>query len=882
MSEWSPYKARDHNMITTTSRSGSNTAAIYFPLDQGERAKHPHVNQLLPRDVYERLADLIRGSLPPKSVKTGSEAEFLATKGHQAVFIDGDRGTGKTTVAVNLRAYLESNEAKNAFGDLASDVHVLNPIDPTQLEDSDDLFLNVIVAAVLSDEHVRKAQEHSPSKRQALYEKLQALGSALQGRETQKENFGLDRLRSFMGTQALAYAVHDFFSAALSLLDKRMFAMPIDDVDTSLHKAFDYLEVVRRYLSSALVLPIVCGDFSLYRAVTQRDSFRRFTVEGRRYDRAAEEVTSKLAVEYLRKVLPVQRRLQMPDIGTLLNDSRILLLPPGEQGPDNRVSIPQFLVWLRALLEGPVNGHENSTLHIPIPTVRALSQLVGSVQKQFPALEAFLHNKEPARPSTDLLKRLLRTLAGSRTVGSTPRDAHDAVERPRILEPDAPLTAEWGEALLEHFRFAPDGGYVCLVLLASRHWRNNTSQSVLATPLFAPLTANEAPELRYSERNAKIQWRDELQGRVPSPWLAELPGSLAIPFATPEIGRAVRFSVGAQEPMPAGSMTKLLINLVVHRNFYSQSQQASLLCIGRILEILVTSLVRDISIEDIERILAESPFHSVAAIARTKAISISGEEEKDSPEQDVEPPLLEGIDQASLGDFARSVNRWREEKAVNQLVLSPWLIYCSVNKTLNQAAFFNRPATVGDQPRTATWRDAIDLGLAAFNAFWAACASFEKGPTFGLPLVLSNVNLTIAGDFEMNTLYKQNVWPLVSQAVIMAPEGDQVISVTKLLATHPLRELIKHLRDQLPKREPEAQTAGSREANARSTLLEELGLRKDMAQLREITIVNALRRMHPDADSARKHGRSLLRRFSDMPGIQRELRTLERAIRTIN
>lgn len=82
-----------------------------------------------------------------------------------------------------------------------------------------------------------------------------------------------------MGSQGLAYAVHCFFLAALDLLGKRLLAMPIDDVDTTLHKAFDYLEVVRRYLSSVVVVPIVCGDLKLYREVTQRDAFRRLTKE---------------------------------------------------------------------------------------------------------------------------------------------------------------------------------------------------------------------------------------------------------------------------------------------------------------------------------------------------------------------------------------------------------------------------------------------------------------------------------------------------------------------------------------------------------------------------------------------------------------------------
>uniref|UniRef100_UPI003CFBEAFC antiviral RADAR system adenosine triphosphatase RdrA n=1 Tax=Alcaligenes faecalis TaxID=511 RepID=UPI003CFBEAFC len=864
----------------------TNTAPIYFPLDQGEQAAHLDVNQLLPRDIYERLAELIQSSVPSKSGKTETETEFLAARGHRAIFIDGDRGTGKTTVVVNLAPYLESPEVKNKFHNLASDVHILKPIDPTQLEDCDDLFLNVIVAAVLSDSEVKKALERSPTKRQQLHEKLQALGDALQGRETQKENYGLDRLRAFMGSQALAYAVHEFFLASLSLLDKRLLVMPIDDVDTSLHKAFDYLEVVRRYLSSTAILPIVCGDFKLYRDVTQRDSYRRFSVSSRKADDDTDEVTAHLAVEYLRKVLPVQRRVQMPNIAQLLNDPRILLLPAGEKGPENRVSLPQFKLWLRALLEGPVNGHENSALTIPIPTVRALSQLVGSIQEQFPSLERILRHEEPSRPSADLLKRLLRTAIGSRVhTDATSHTISQSDESPITLNPNEPLVRGWEQALLGHFRFVPDAGHVCLVLLASRHWRDNPNQSVLATPLFTPQTADEAPDLRYMDRSARIQWSTDLDGRVPNPWLSQLPDKLVIPFATPEIGRAVRFS---EQPngtslVDSQSFAPLLVNLVAHRNFYSRSHQASLLCTGRIIEILVTSLVRNITADDIERIMTESPFHSIAAIAKTKAITIFTEDEHELSEQDVEPPSSVGVDRASLINLADNINTWRETHSVAQLSLSPWLTYCAINKALNQAAFFNNPGVVGTTARRVSWSDAFDLALAAFNALWAAYASFEKGPIFGLPLVLSNINLTISGDFEKNNLYLQNVSQLVSNAVIKAAEGDQVLSATKLLATHPLRKLIKEVRDQHPRTGTSKNLTRLAKTTPRSNLLEALGLDQKTKQLRETSIINALKKLESgNSAQARKRGQKLLVDFGNHSELKRELGTLKKAIAKLN
>ena len=50
----------------------SSNDPIYFPLDQGERAHHLKVSQLLPRIVYERLAQLLSESLPVNSTANDS------------------------------------------------------------------------------------------------------------------------------------------------------------------------------------------------------------------------------------------------------------------------------------------------------------------------------------------------------------------------------------------------------------------------------------------------------------------------------------------------------------------------------------------------------------------------------------------------------------------------------------------------------------------------------------------------------------------------------------------------------------------------------------------------------------------------------------------
>ncbi|WP_146176749.1 antiviral RADAR system adenosine triphosphatase RdrA [Chromobacterium sp. Panama] len=876
---------------------------IYYPLNQGERASHLHVDQLLPRDVYERLAEMLQESLQQQSPAVDGEPpepidglqQFARGRGHTTVFLDGGRGTGKTTVIVNLQAYLRAPSVRDSFEGVADQVHILQPIDPSQLEDDDDLFLNVVVAAVLGDEEIQRGREKDPVRWQALYDSLQHLGTALAGKETQSDGVGLDRLRSFMGAQELASAVHDFFAKAANLLEKRLLVLPIDDVDTTLHRAFENLEVVRRYLASPVLLPIVCGDLRLYHEVTWRDAFRRLTKDVAGFHSEARPTAVSLAVEYLRKIFPLHRRLRMPEVGTFLRNDRILLGTPRDGAPPPRLTLPDLEAWLRALLAGAVNDHENSRLPIPIPTVRALSQLLARVQAGIPALELAFHNETAPHPVTDLMRRIVY-----RRHGETPQALRRGESHPEPATAESKLSlAQWQSALFNHFMFEPGGGAVCLVLMAARHWREAPSRSVLDTPLFAPLKQVGQHDLRYIEARAALNWKTDLTGRLPESWVNTLAEESILPFATPEIGRAVVPDRWQVDPKDIGDdgfseTPRVLIELITHRNFYSPSKRATLICSGRILELVVTSLVRNVSAQDIDRILTTAPFHSAVAVAATKAAHITVDELESSDlegDEDTagEEPSEEGSSHAELDDtmvdrdlaidlLAQKINEWRREVEAHRLPLSPWLIYCALNKTFNQAPLFTRPLQYNEQPSKEALSNVVASGLSAFNSFWAAVASFEKGPLFDLPLELSNVNLlNRRGDFQRNDLFTQNIRPLLRKEH-GSIRGERVISTTWALGEHPLRGLLQDFFDLAKEREEDPTTVEEDAVDGRTHFLKMLGFPKDRKRLSVAAIVKALEQSAPKGSSPARYGKSIFNQLSRRFPRLAELTVLERAI----
>lgn len=872
---------------------GQSNEPIYFPLDQGERANHLTVNQLLPRSVYEKLAEMLSESLPAEDFENDGDSDerFVRDRGHTTIFLDGDRGTGKTTVIVNLPKYLEADGVHQRYAGLANSVHILKPIDPSQLEDGDDLFLNVVVAAVLGDKHVKAQRAAKPDHWQALHESLQTLGIALAGKETQSDGVGLDRLRAFMGTQELAGAVHDFFDKAARLLGKRLLVLPIDDVDTTLHRAFENLEVVRRYLASPVLLPIVCGDLTLYREVTWRDAFRRLTMDVARYDEEAKPLAEEIAHEYLRKILPLHRRLRMPEVGEFLSNHNVYLGAESRPKGRPRLALPELDAWLRALLAGPVNDHENSRLNIPIPTVRALSQLLSRMRTGIQGLEDAYFNETAPLPETDLMRRISYRRKGH--IAARLRRKVFKLQTP-ATEPSQVSLEQWQSTLLSHFMFEPSAGAICLVLMAARHWHQASDGSVLDTPLFQPLRQIDSPELRYIETRAELGWAGDLGGRLPDSWLRTLKDQSILPFATPEVGRAVvpaNWDVKDESSHSSifAARRRVLIELITHHNFYSSSKRATLICSGRILELVVTSLVRDVSNGDIHRILANAPFHSAVSVAATKAVRFSIDEIEVS-EFEIDEEFVSvtryGVDDLDLQvnrnsvieQLAKAINQWRISVNANRLPRSPWLVYCALNKTFNQSPLFIRPLGYNEQPKGELLSDVAASGLSAFNSFWSALASFEKGPLFDLGTEISNVNLlNRRGDFTRNDLFTQNIKPLIEREVAHATvHGEHVISATWALEKHPLRSHLQEFFEFAKERE-EVLVEKPEPVDGREYLLNTLGLPTNK-RLTVASTKKALNAHSARGVSPKRYGESLLARVARRYPNLDQLDTLRRAI----
>jgi len=876
----------------------------YIPLNVGETAVLHDANTLLPREeIYEQLAVLIRQAR--NRAIEAKDKSLNELRAHNAISIDGARGTGKTAVLVNLKRYLELEH-----NDLLSDIHIMEPIDPTLLEDGESLFLHIIVAAVLHDDGIKQAQCNKPEQSRALNRALDKLAHTLEAVDTQKEHSGMDKVRAMYGNKHLADSVQDFFREAVHLLGKKLLVLPIDDVDTSLNRAFENLEIIRRYMTTPYVLPIVSGDRALYHEVTWRDFHGRLIKDSDYLAESAYERSLELAEEYQRKILPFPRRLTMPAVSSYWQQTDIYLR--SEKFGDI-MPLRNFIAWLEIFISGPVNGQEDSRIILPIPSIRSLTQLIGHCSSFIALLPDAIRtakNELEVRRVWQMPTVPLEVMAAfqdkhKELSEKSKREYTDAyklfTEKMKELSPvdysfdkvendnkNNITKNDLAVKMADYFRFESKAGAVYLVLIAKQYWQNWTNTdslvrqgSIFDTPLFQPLAHNTANLAFFDKTSDLSAWASALEERLPEEWLIGLKSHQTIlPYPVAEVGinAATAWDYqGMIERIVLNDEGKkkatFLINLLVQHNFYTNAKQTMLLNIGRIFELIISSIAGPISREDLQTILSRAPFFSTRALAPTKTLlidylktenrsttgvqNITGEAETVAEPSDEFDPIVV---------LQNDIDNWRKEHNLERVELSPWLVYKVFNKVYSQLAS-NEKIPSGMKNVGI----AMNMVAHTFYATWSAFGSFEKGELFGLPNVVATTNLNAdkLNNFEKNDHFNINVGPFApsnSQIEndnepyqIRSTYGKSTRTISYCLAEHPLRKWIDEL---IEVEWPSVRTA-------KEVLLEELNLPEtDRIPWTKIEL-----QLKDDPDSARELLENLEAQFGVNDIIVKNLKT---------
>lgn len=315
------------------------------------------VVEVLQSEALSQLASIVRSQIgefenTPYAPPTGRELVY--SRPHNAILIQGGRGSGKTTFLLNALSYLQSEQGDELgwFKGLPSKLQVLPPIDPTLIETKEHIVIVIIslIDAVLDDPSISPETDRAivNEARRKMAEGLgllDGIGRAKPyGDEWEDPEWIMSRgLRKARNGRSFETRLHIYIYEALKVINKKAFVLAFDDVDTNFQHGSTVLETIRKYLTSPQLILLMSGDLELYGRLVRRNIYDTFGENVLRYDHGVtgEEETGvsaavqELEEQYLLKVVPPQNRISMMPLGGIMQadpSAEIMIVPLEQQG----------------------------------------------------------------------------------------------------------------------------------------------------------------------------------------------------------------------------------------------------------------------------------------------------------------------------------------------------------------------------------------------------------------------------------------------------------------------------------------------------------------------------------------------------------------------
>jgi hypothetical protein len=310
----------------TDSLWSKNKNCIVVNIDNISDAKSFEDGELIQREAKEHFKELLKSFIKDskdsesslKSNNQSSADSFEIARRHNAILIDGKRGTGKTSFALSMKHYISNNNNKDEFK-----IADLGILDPTLIETKEHIFIDIIMRIVEKVERTMNCENlktcsdnfHADDKllswRKHLYKLANGL-SLLDGVGSDKlkneiwdspELIIEEGLKNARSGEELERNFHCFIEESLKLLDKNAFMIFLDDIDTSVDKGVIILEILRKYLTSKKFIVVLLGDINLYSLLARQLQWKKIDLDGKlkdyeNLDNTGNAVSNKECREY--------------------------------------------------------------------------------------------------------------------------------------------------------------------------------------------------------------------------------------------------------------------------------------------------------------------------------------------------------------------------------------------------------------------------------------------------------------------------------------------------------------------------------------------------------------------------------------------------------
>ena len=304
-------------------------------------------NDILQRDALKRLDVLIVEQLNDISDEIQdsyakiSETSLSYQRIHNAMLIQGGRGSGKTTFLLNALRRLNAPQTmdKSTESDIAkaaASLYVLPMVDPTLIETKENIIIVILSMIEAAIAHVVDDSGKMEKVRQSLAEGLGLLDGigpdSAYGNEWEDANWVMSRgLHKAKKGRMFELKFGVYLEVALAMLNKKAFVIAFDDVDTNFNHGHTILETIRKYLTSPRLVLLLSGDLDLYGRLLRRNIYGTFGEQVLKYDpdiigkdkHNLGHAVLELEEQYLLKIVPPQNRIPMLPLGGIMQGSGV-------------------------------------------------------------------------------------------------------------------------------------------------------------------------------------------------------------------------------------------------------------------------------------------------------------------------------------------------------------------------------------------------------------------------------------------------------------------------------------------------------------------------------------------------------------------------------
>ena len=282
--------------------------------------------------IEHQLAEILESEAAPRSKSqylSSGGVELSYPRRHNAILVEGGRGSGKTTFLLNALGSIERKEG--LFQDTGRKVRVLPVVDPTLIETKQHIIVVILSMIEAAVEDCVDEDGHLASARHELAEGLGLLdgigNTAAYGAEWEDASWVMSRgLEKARRGHSFERKLNTYLDRALSLLRMQAFVLSFDDIDTNFAHGFTILETIRKYLTSPRLVIILSGDLDLYGRLLRQNIYKTFgqqvldadvAIAGRSKSELSNSVL-ELEEQYLLKIVPPQKRISMLSLGGVM------------------------------------------------------------------------------------------------------------------------------------------------------------------------------------------------------------------------------------------------------------------------------------------------------------------------------------------------------------------------------------------------------------------------------------------------------------------------------------------------------------------------------------------------------------------------------------